>query len=205
MVQAKYAFLQKYCGTKDTPRIALLSLDYDIIIYRSHITWHSARHVYLNPYPLSQQVCLILISEGLLEGEEGAFVAVVVYPAADNVDLIDLRLAYNTGRVTQFSGHCQQFADGQFHRIWLVRDRALLQQAAMANEEKLVTTFLRRGIDNKQVVGFDCSSNQALTDQYLVSAAYSVPQPGGTLEVELLRSLQHLPAQTVQQVFTLPA
>src|SRR5260370_34177233 len=160
MVQAKYAFLQKCCGTKNTPRIALLSLDDDIIIYRSHITWHRPRRVHLNPDALSQQACLILICEGLLEGEEGAFVAVVVYPADDNGDLIDLRLAHNTGRVTQFSGHCQQFADGQFHRIWLVRGKGLLQPTAMANEEKLVTTFLRRGIDNKQVVCFDLSRNQ---------------------------------------------
>src|SRR5712692_12053338 len=86
---------------------------------------HRTGGVHLNPDALSQQACLILICEGLLEGEEGAFVAVVVYPAADNVDLVDLRLTYNTGWVTQFSGHCQQFAGGQFHRIWLVRDRAL--------------------------------------------------------------------------------
>src|SRR6266567_2884966 len=91
-----------------------------------HINCHSTSSLNLNPYPLSQQACFILICEGLLEGEESAFVAVVVYPAADNVDLIDLRLTYDTGRVTQFSGQCQQFADGQFHRIWLVRDRALL-------------------------------------------------------------------------------
>src|SRR5438552_16624804 len=73
----------------------------------------------------------------------------------------------------------------------------------MTHEKEFVMVFSGRGVDNEQVVGFDRSGDQALTDEYFVGAANGIAQPGGTFEVQLLRGFEHLAAQAVKEVFTL--
>jgi hypothetical protein len=49
---------------------------------------------------LSKAAGFIDIRESWLQGEEGAIIAVAVYPAADNVNLVYFSLAYNAGRIS---------------------------------------------------------------------------------------------------------
>jgi hypothetical protein len=64
------------------------------------LQWESSHRVHLSPYPLYQAVCLILIYQSVLEGEEGAVVAMTMYPSADNINLVYLGLPDDAWRVS---------------------------------------------------------------------------------------------------------
>ncbi|TMB84263.1 MAG: hypothetical protein E6J48_02595 [Chloroflexi bacterium] len=57
--------------------------------------------VYFDPDALGEETALMGVGEGRLQGEEGTVIAVVVDPAADDVDLIYLGFTDDTGRVSQ--------------------------------------------------------------------------------------------------------
>ncbi len=71
----------------------------------------------------------------------------------------------------------------------------------MTNEEEFIASFLRRWIDDEEIVGLNCPGDQALANQHFVGAADGIAQPGSPFEVQLLGSLEHLTAQAVQKVF----
>src|SRR5256886_17229657 len=96
------------------------------------------------------------VGEGRLQGEEGTVIAVVVDPAADDVDLIYLGFTDDTGRVSQCSGHIQELEDGLLHLLWLGWDALLLYQAAMAHQKEFVVIFAGRGVEDKKDVWFYC-------------------------------------------------
>src|SRR5260370_7744735 len=73
----------------------------------------------------------------------------------------------------------------------------------MTDEKEFVMSLPGRRINDKEIISFNCPTNQALTDYRLVSAADSITQPRSKFKVQLLRSLQHLSTQAIQQVFTL--
>src|SRR5260370_42135495 len=73
----------------------------------------------------------------------------------------------------------------------------------MTDEKEFVMSLPGRRINDKEIISFNCPTNQALTDYRLVSAADSITQPRSKFKVQMLRSLQHLSTQAIQQVFTL--
>src|SRR5712691_126399 len=66
----------------------------------THHNWCSPNGIDLNPDALSKAAGFIDIRKSWLQGKEGAIIAVAVYPAADNVNLVYFSLAYNAGRIS---------------------------------------------------------------------------------------------------------
>src|SRR5579859_291197 len=149
------------------------------------------------PHIAQEQVGCGVVGQGMLEGEEGTVIAVAVNPAADNVDLIYFSLANNIGWSAHSSGQRQQFVASLLQLLPLMRNRALLHQTTMTDQENLITALLGRRVDDKEIVGFNGACDQALPDQHLIGTANDIAKPGGALKVHVLRGLEHLTAQTL--------
>src|SRR6266566_1434128 len=126
------------------------------LVFNYQDGWLGAGGVYFDPDALGEETALMGVGEGRLQGEEGTVIAVVVDPAADDVDLIYLGFTDDTGRVSQCRCHIQELEDGLLHLLRLVWDALLLYEAAMAHQKEFVVIFAGGGIDDKEVVGFDC-------------------------------------------------
>ena len=94
-----------------------------------------AYSVNFHPDALCQQPRFIFVHQGLLEWEEGSIVAVMVNPAADNVDLIDFRLPHDARRLSHRGGDGEQVVYPLFSGLRLMRNTALFNQPSMPDQK----------------------------------------------------------------------
>ena len=110
---------------------------------RGHGRRQGAHGIHLGPDALHQKLRLLAIGEGMLERKESAIIAMSVYPATDDVDLVDLGLADDIGRRSQLRRELQQRVQRVVHRTSLVRGTGLMHQPSMPDEEDLVMLLYR--------------------------------------------------------------
>ncbi len=128
----------------------------------------------LLPDLLTKSLRLLFSGQGLMKREKGTIIAMAVNPAANNINLVNLGFPNNCRSIAQRTSIRQQIQQRLLHCLLLMRGRALLNQATMANQKDLVTPLLSRWIDNKQVIGLDGPRNQTLTNQDFIGTPNNI-------------------------------
>src|SRR5437764_11845503 len=181
--------------------------EYSPKVLLTHLT-HAAAGAHRGEGPRHREARLVV------QRDEAVLVGVPVDPSRDDVDTVDL-LGPDHGR-----GLLQgQQAHAQVPHIALyLRARAacvqthLLLQAAMADSKDLGVALRAGGIDDQQVVALYRAAEQLLRDKHLARLAQQIAQPGGALELEVIRGVaqfgvhagQQLVARAAQEVTHLP-
>jgi hypothetical protein len=69
-----------------------------IILFLYRISnWHITNSINFYPDALGQETFFIFVYQGMLKWEKGTIITMVMDPTADNINLIDLSFANNTG------------------------------------------------------------------------------------------------------------
>lgn len=112
----------------------------------------SSRGFDFHPDALREQMRFIGIGEGGLDGEEGTVVAVMVNPAADNVDLIDVGLPDDARRLAKRDGRLQKLAHRLLNAFGRVYHAALLNQATVPDQEEFIAALAQRDGESEEII-----------------------------------------------------
>src|SRR6266700_7102580 len=109
----------------------MLQLDSIFHLFFLTLDGGSASSFYLMPYMISEQLHFLLIGKCVMEGKEGTIIAVTMYPATDNINLVNFGLADDIRGIAQTFGDRDQLTNRAAHRLGIMWHTTLIYQAAM--------------------------------------------------------------------------